>query len=132
MAAFLIASLIVLFVIELYHFIKYRKENKTQFSHPMLLSLFFTLFVIFIGFSLLYYLLYYTGHVVLVNTLSDDPVTNYLDYLYFSGVTLLSIGYGDYVPVGVARSFSLLQSSLGLLLPSAYFLRHLSSKDQSN
>ncbi|MFC3041574.1 ion channel [Virgibacillus xinjiangensis] len=44
-------------------------------------------------------------------------------------VTILSVGYGDLVPVGPARLFALLEAGIGLLLPSAYFMKAISSSD---
>lgn len=36
---------------------------------------------------------------------------------------MLSIGYGDLVTMGYARFFAVVQAGLGLLLPSAYFVK---------
>ncbi|NJP38325.1 ion channel [Alkalicoccus luteus] len=57
-----------------------------------------------------------------------DP--SFMDLLYFSGVTILSVGYGDFVPIGAARFFALLQAALGLLVPSAFFMTMLGEKIQ--
>ncbi|MGE7979836.1 potassium channel family protein [Psychrobacillus sp. NPDC093200] len=51
--------------------------------------------------------------------------------IYFSGVTILSVGYGDLVPVGKARFFALIQAAIGLLLPTAFFIRALGEKEDS-
>ncbi|PXW90905.1 potassium channel LctB [Streptohalobacillus salinus] len=132
MSTLLITGVIVFLVIELYYYIRKRADKHTHFSHPMFLKLFFTLLAIFVGFSLLYYSLYLNGHIVIVDTVHDRQINHFSDFLYFSGVTLMSVGYGDLVPVGVGRIFSLLEASLGLLLPSAFFIKAMSDKDQSN
>lgn len=53
-------------------------------------------------------------------------------HLYFSGVTLLSVGYGDLVPVGSARFFALIQAAIGFLLPTAFFIRALGEKGDND
>lgn len=86
-----------------------------------------------IGFAVLYYLLAMEGDVVRVGTEEGkDGGENFLDYLYFSGVTLLSVGYGDLVPVGKARFFALIQAAIGFLLPTAFFIRVLSENGDSD
>jgi len=46
-----------------------------------------------------------------------------LDFLtacYFSGVTMMTVGYGDIVPLGTARFLAVLQSTLGITVWSLY------------
>ncbi len=45
--------------------------------------------------------------------------------LYFSGVTLLSIGFGDLLPVGLIRLFAIIEGAIGILLPSAFFIKSI-------
>jgi potassium channel LctB len=131
-ASLLISAVVVLFVVKFYWFIKHKRYTLTEFSQAMFLRLFFTLFIIFIGFSLIYYSLFLNGHVVVQDTVNNRTVSHFSDYVYFSGVTLLSVGYGDLVPLGVTRIFSLLEASLGLLLPSAFFLTAWNNSNQSD
>ncbi|MCL7749304.1 MULTISPECIES: potassium channel family protein [Halalkalibacter] len=42
------------------------------------------------------------------------------DIVYFSAVTLLSVGYGDLVPVGIGRIIAMVQALFGFLLPAAF------------
>src|SRR5690606_24296049 len=80
--------------------------------------------VVTFGFALIYFLLAFNIDVLRLNDESGRKVgEDFWDYLYFSGVTMLSIGYGDMVPVGYARFFAVIQAALGLLLPSAYFVK---------
>lgn len=132
MASLLIGAVVVLFVVKFYWFIEHKRYTLTEFSQAMFSRLFFTLFIVFIGFSLIYYGLFLNGHVVVLDTVNNRTIDHFSDYLYFSGVTLLSVGYGDLVPVGVARIFSLLEASLGLLLPSAFFLTAWNNSNQSD
>ncbi|TWI52643.1 ion channel [Halalkalibacter nanhaiisediminis] len=47
------------------------------------------------------------------------------DVIYFSAVTLLSVGYGDLVPVGVGRFIAIVQALFGYLLPAAFVVTSL-------
>lgn len=42
------------------------------------------------------------------------------DIVYFSAVTLLSVGYGDLVPVGIGRFIAIIEALFGYLLPAAF------------
>ncbi|TLS35690.1 potassium channel family protein [Pseudalkalibacillus caeni] len=42
--------------------------------------------------------------------------------LYFSAVTLLSVGYGDITPVGVGRWIAIIEALIGYLMPAAFFV----------
>ena len=42
------------------------------------------------------------------------------DIIYFSAVTLLSVGYGDLVPIGIGRIIAIIQALFGFLLPTAF------------
>lgn len=91
------------------------------------------MFCITIGFGVVYYLLALEGPVLRVGTEDgENGGETFLDYLYFSGVTMLSVGYGDLVPVGTARFFALIQAGIGFLLPTAFFIRALSEKEDGH
>lgn len=47
------------------------------------------------------------------------------DIIYFSAVTLLSVGYGDLVPVGFGRFIAIVQALFGYLLPAAFVVTSL-------
>lgn len=126
----ILISLTVLFMLmNLYYFFSKRKYQRSYFQSSLFQKLFFAMLGVTLGFAFLYYFLSFEGDVVRVGTEDGkDGGENFLDYLYFSGVTLLSVGYGDLVPVGKARFFALLQAAIGFLLPTAFFIRALSEK----
>lgn len=49
--------------------------------------------------------------------------------LYFSGVTLLSIGFVDILPIGPARWFALIEAAIGILLPTVFFIKSVYEKE---
>ncbi|UCZ53773.1 potassium channel family protein [Bacillus shivajii] len=131
----MVISLLILFTLlfltwNIYYFFSEQSYQESFFSRSLFFKLFFVLTALTIGFALLYYLLGFNEVVLRINDPTGEPANaTFLDYLYFSGVTILSVGYGDFVPVGRARFFSLIQASCGLLLPAAYFLKvYTSSK----
>lgn len=54
------------------------------------------------------------------------PVKNFVDCMYFSGVTLLTVGYGDIVPVGDFRFTAVAEVYGGTLFIFAFFTWGLS------
>ena len=84
---------------------------------PLLLPLLIALLVILLiaGFALLFLPLLETGFKIDANTRTG----NLSEAIYFSGITLLTIGYGDVVPVsGTARLLALLEGASGLAMIS--------------
>ena len=129
----LIGLTIVILTINLYKFFSNRKYKKSYFSSAFFYKLFFILLSLTFGFALLYYILSFNGDLLTLNGPNGDPVEQvFSNYLYFSGVTILSVGYGDMVPVGSARFFALIQAALGLLIPAGYFMKALSSTEEKN
>lgn len=57
---------------------------------------------------------------------NGQPVTDFVDALYFSGVTLLTVGYGDIVPRGDFRFTAVAEVYGGTLFIFAFFTWGLS------
>src|SRR5699024_11270426 len=93
------------------------------------IEIFYTLLIIYsiviIGFGLIYFILSFQ-QIMLVEggELRDVSVIGSLIHsFYFSGVTLLTIGYGDITPIGFGRFIALIQALIGYILPTAFVLR---------
>lgn len=133
LSGILIGITIIFMIVNLYYFFNNKSFKNSYFSSILFYKLFFVLLGFTIGFACLYYLLSLNGVVLKVNDPTGDVAdVTFLDSLYFSGVTILSVGYGDLVPVGSARFFSLIEASIGLLLPTAYFMKALTSSGEKD
>ena len=41
-------------------------------------------------------------------------------YIYFSAVTLFSVGYGDIAPIGIGRVIAMIEALIGYTIPAAF------------
>lgn len=76
-----------------------------------------------LGFGCLYISLELMGISVLTEGGSQvgGTFSNLLeDAMYFSSVTILSVGYGDITPLGIGRWIAMVEAFFGYLLPAAF------------
>ncbi|MFD2670804.1 ion channel [Marinicrinis sediminis] len=122
----LIGITLGLFFFSLFDFMKKRAYRKSYVSLAMFMKLVVVMVIVMLSFAVLYYLMSLKG-VILVESLSSrkpvDP--SFMNLLYFSGETLLSVGYGDMLPVGATRFFAMVEALIGMLLPAATFMKAL-------
>ncbi|MDM5197573.1 potassium channel family protein [Fictibacillus enclensis] len=112
------------------------KSLQSLFSHPVmkyqlmslnhLLVLITVYMTIILGFGLMYTSLLLMDIHVLEK---DGLVIGHQhffhvidDAMYFSSMTMLSVGYGDLTPMGFGRWLSILEALIGYLLPAAFVL----------
>jgi potassium channel LctB len=86
------------------------KTFKIQFKRTITLISWWVL--IAVGFGFLY--LYLPGH--LINSRTGETITNIWDSIYFSFVTILTIGYGDISAVGFIRALTAIEGLIGWVL----------------
>ncbi|PYZ97781.1 metal transporter [Alteribacter lacisalsi] len=123
-AQLLIGMTVIFVIVNLYYFFSNRSYRHTWISSALFFKLTLILISLTFSFAAIYYLMSLEQVVLRINDPTGEPVEGtFMEYLYYSGVTLLSIGYGDMVPVGPARFISVVQAGLGVLLPAAYFLK---------
>ena len=104
---------------------EYRTDKKIGIAYDIFYTLLIIYIIVIIGFSFLYYMLSFYDVVLYEENATKEQ--SLLDMwwrsFYFSGVTMLTIGYGDVIPLGVGRLFALLQALIGFILPTAFVLK---------
>lgn len=97
------------------------------------LYLTFVYITILIGFGLIYVLLETKGHEVMVE-MYPMPNDNFFErletYIYFSAVTLFSVGYGDIAPIGIGRAIAMIEALIGYTIPAAFVAKAFIDQDR--
>ncbi|MFF3024726.1 potassium channel family protein [Gottfriedia sp. NPDC057948] len=102
------------------------KVNKSLISINNYILLFLIYGTVLIGFSAVYFILERGPHPILIEHSIPIEGTNYHIMglcLYFSAITLLSVGYGDIVPVGIGRWVAMVEALIGYTMPAAFVLQ---------
>src|SRR5699024_6766320 len=103
--------------------------TEKRFSLEVFYMLLVTYSIVIVGFGLIYFILSFEGMILIEG---DGIVDSFMHSFYFSGVTLLTIGYGDITPVGIGRWVAIFEALIGYVLPTAFVLRIVHhSYDQS-
>ncbi|HDX9580734.1 potassium channel family protein [Bacillus cytotoxicus] len=101
-------------------------ESNRFFSLYNLISLFLIYTTVLIAFALSYVVLEESGFSVLEE--DGKLVMNHSFALveiclYFSAITLLSVGYGDVTPIGIGRWIAIIEALIGYTMPFAFVVR---------
>lgn len=109
----------------LYAFIFGKAHERSYFSYEIFYTLLAVYFMVLTSFACLYFVLSFQGVLLLDDgKLKELPLFETLAHsFYFSGVTLMTVGYGDITPVGWGRLLALVESLIGYILPPAFFLK---------
>jgi potassium channel LctB len=51
--------------------------------------------------------------------------------MYFSAITLLSVGYGDITPIGIGRWLAVVEALLGYTMPMAFVVKTVINFEKS-
>lgn len=112
------------------------KRNEHRNNYVSIEKLLFLLLIyvnVLVGFAIVYTIFELSGNVIMIN--GDLPKLNgFLEIfgtsLYFSGLTLLSVGYGDITPIGIGRLFAIIEALLGYIIPAAFVVRTMIDYDR--
>jgi potassium channel LctB len=109
----------------MYSFFKHEVKASSMFSIDLFLSLLFLYISVMLAFGLIYFMLSIEGIVLAEggDLIDSSLAGSLLHSIYFSGVTLLTVGYGDILPVGFGRLLALIEALIGYLLPSGLVLK---------
>lgn len=105
---------------------KQKQVYRLTLSLENFMLLIITYVTLFIGFGAIYAILQINGFPVLVEgeQLVEGAFLQLVNSsMYFSAVTILSVGYGDLTPIGIGRWISIIEALLGFLLPAAFVVR---------
>ncbi|WP_163580932.1 potassium channel family protein [Gracilibacillus saliphilus] len=120
-----ILLIVILLIGSLYAFIFGKAHQRSYFSYEIFYTLLAVYFTVLTSFACLYFVLSFQG----VLLLDDGKLTKLPPFetlahsFYFSGVTLMTVGYGDITPIGWGRLLALIESLIGYILPPAFFLK---------
>lgn len=113
------------------HFLLFRELKTVRHETTISLEVFYTFIILYcifiIGFGLIYFTFSFNSTILIENVANRYPDASLLRQLflsmYFSGVTLLTIGYGDITPIGIGRIIAIVQALFGYVLPTAFVLK---------
>ncbi|WP_087975122.1 potassium channel family protein [Oceanobacillus rekensis] len=96
-----------------------------HFSTEVFVALLCIYVIVMFGYGLIYFILSFQGIILVENgELRDVSILGSMIHsIYFSGVTLLTIGYGDITPIGIGRLIALTEALIGYVLPAAFVLK---------
>ncbi|WP_027956054.1 potassium channel family protein [Halobacillus kuroshimensis] len=92
------------------------------FSSQLFIAVMLLYTIVMIGFGLIYTVLILEGVDVYRTGIPYRRVSwieEFIRSIYFSGVTLFTVGYGDMLPVGVGKWLAILEAMIGYTLPAA-------------
>ncbi|MBT2601390.1 MULTISPECIES: potassium channel family protein [unclassified Oceanobacillus] len=101
------------------------RMREGHFSIEIFIAMVVVYITIMIGYGMIYFILSLEG-IVLVEHGELRQVSiigSLIHSVYFSGVTLLTIGYGDIIPIGIGRLIAVSQALIGYILPAAFVLK---------
>jgi potassium channel LctB len=99
------------------------KFEKKLIAHNLIrLSMLYT--NIMLTFALIYHVLDLSGLGPIIDHYASDvhqhnAADRWTRSLYFSAITLFSVGYGDLTPFGWSRALAIVQAMIGYILPAA-------------
>jgi potassium channel LctB len=101
------------------------KLKESRFSTEIFYALLVIYSIVITGFALIYFILSFQGIILVEHgeLRQVSVIGSLLHSFYFSGVTLLTIGYGDIIPIGIGRLIALIEALLGYILPTAFVFR---------
>ncbi len=104
--------------------------NRRKILFYNILSLFLLYLNIMLTFSILYMFLDYYHIGPLVDHYSNSThqeqwLDRFTRSVYFSAITLMSVGYGDITPFGWSKAIAMMEAMIGYILPTALVIKFL-------
>ncbi|MFD1850486.1 potassium channel family protein [Oceanobacillus bengalensis] len=107
--------------------------RESRFSSELFFALLVIYIIVILGFGLIYFILSFQGIVLVENGELRQPslLGSIIHSIYFSGATMLTIGYGDITPIGLGRFIALVEALIGYVLPTAFVLKLFEARERS-
>lgn len=135
-----ILLIVVCFILihSLSSYVRFKVEQiqHNKINRSISIEVFYTLIIIYltaiVGFGLIYFILSFESAVLIDLTMQEKTVFERLyQSIYFSGVTMMTIGYGDVSPINIGRIIAVIQALIGYILPTAFVLKIVQSNKGS-
>lgn len=129
----ILTMFILFFLFQIGAFAKKKGEmagtHKFTLQWPLYLYIFTVMISLTMIFALIYFIMSFSTPILIdSNQGSVMKDHNFAEMIYYSGSTLLSIGYGDLNPIGSIRYISLFEGFLGIVVPTVIFISEVSKK----
>ncbi|WP_156291687.1 potassium channel family protein [Oceanobacillus salinisoli] len=104
--------------------------RESRFSTELFIALIIIYITVIIGFGLIYFVLSFEGLILVENgeLQQVNVLESLMNSIYFSGVTMLTIGYGDITPIGIGRFIAMIEALIGYILPTAFVMKLIQSR----
>lgn len=127
MVMFLFILIIIFLIYQSLHWLWGRRLERNQsITFENFILLLMTYSIVLSGFGLIYFIFGMEGIPVLIEgtELIEGSFFQHLEAtMYFSAVTLLSVGYGDITPIGIGRWIAIIEALFGYAMPAAFVVR---------
>ncbi|MDF0725942.1 potassium channel family protein [Cytobacillus sp. S13-E01] len=130
---FLLSMVIVGLVMSVKSLFTMSRKKNQYISLENIIFLCLIYVTVLLGFGLIYTVFVMKGVPVLLegdNLLEGHFIEAIQDAMYFSAITLLSVGYGDITPVGIGRWLAIVEALLGYIMPTAFVVRTVISYER--
>lgn len=121
-----IVMILILIGLSIYSFITDKVYQRSYFSGQIFATLALVYLVVLIGFGFIYFWLSLYDFLLIESKKPDEQynmIETFAHAFYFSGVTLMTVGYGDITPIGWGRVIALVEALIGYILPGAFIFK---------
>lgn len=123
---FLLAVTIVGLVSSIRSLFVAKVSRKQYFSLENIVFLILIYITVLLGFGIIFTVLDSNNSPILIENgmpLKGDFITKLESAMYFSAITLLSVGYGDITPIGIGRWVAIIEALIGYTIPMAFVVK---------
>ncbi|CAD2074355.1 hypothetical protein GCM10007275_05800 [Jeotgalicoccus coquinae] len=137
MSHVILTLFILFFLFQIGAFAKKKGEMKNTHNFSLQWPLYLYIFTVMISLTIIFALIYFVmsfSTPILIDSNQGTVMKDhdFAEMIYYSGSTLLSIGYGDLNPIGPIRYISLFEGFLGVVTPTVIFVSEVNKNLKEN